>query len=218
MAYKLYSYFRSSCSWRVRIALALKGVTADLIPIHLVKNGGEQHSEGYREINPIGQLPTLDVGSIQIGQSVAICEYLEEKYPTPPLLPERLEARAKVREMVQVINSGIQPIQNLSVMQALGSQFNVERPATLEWSRKWISRGFEALESLTARSESRYLIGEEVTMADIFLVPQVYNAHRFSVDMARFPNLTRIDAELAEIPAFQTSHPSCQPDTPDELK
>ena len=217
MSYTLYSYFRSSCSWRVRIALALKGLEGDLKPVHLVKDGGEQHTTAYRSKNPMGQLPTFVSGNLSIGQSVAVIEFLEEAYPNPPLLPKDLASRAQVREMVQVINSGIQPIQNLSVMQALQGQFNLDKSAAIGWSKHWIEKGFDALETLAAKHPTPFMSGAEVTMADVFLVPQVYNARRFSVDMTSYPTLARIDEALLQLPAFEATHPSRQPDTPTDL-
>ena len=214
MSYSLRTYYRSSCSWRVRIALALKGVDASMIPVHLVKDGGEQHGLEHASLNPMRQLPVLLVGDQPISQSVAIIEYLEEVHPTPSLLPEDPLGRAQVREMVEVINSGIQPIQNLSVMQELAKQFEIDKEGTIAWSRGWITRGFEALESLVIRSHERYSWGDQVTIADVCLVPQIYNARRFGVEMSAFPTLLKVEKELNAIEAFATARPEVQGDFP----
>ena len=214
MSYSLRTYYRSSCSWRVRIALALKGVDANMIPVHLVKDGGEQHGPEHANLNPMRQLPVLLVGDQPISQSVAIIEYLEEVHPTPPLLPADPIGRAQVREMVEVINSGIQPIQNLSVMQELAKQFQIDKDGTIAWSRGWITRGFEALESLVIRSHGRYSWGDQITIADVCLIPQIYNARRFGVEMSAFPTLLKVENELNAIEAFATARPEVQGDFP----
>ena len=214
MNYGLRSYFRSSCSWRVRIVLAWKGLQADMIPVHLVQDGGEQHKEEHKALNPMRQLPVLLVGDQPISQSVAIMEYLEEVHPTPPLLPSSPLERARVREMVEVINSGIQPIQNLSVMQELKRKFEIDKEGTLGWSRYWITRGFGALETLVIQSHGRYSSGDQVTLADVCLVPQIYNARRFGVEMEAFPTLLKIEKELDAIEAFAAARPEVQGDFP----
>ena len=217
MDYKLYSYYRSSCSWRVRIALAFKGLQSAIEPIHLVRDGGEQHFAEYRAHNPMGQLPALETGASTLAQSVAILEYLEEVHPSPALLPQGAAQRAKVREMVQIINSGIQPIQNLSVMQELASRFGLAREDTVAWSHHWIDRGFHALEAVCASHAGEYLMGDDVTMADVCLVPQVYNANRFKVDMNQFPTLLRVHEGLQALPPFHDTRPEGQPDAPSDV-
>jgi len=212
--YGLRSYFRSSCSWRVRIALAWKGLDVDMVPVHLVKDGGEQHQDAHKTLNPMRQLPVLMVGDEPISQSVAILEYLEERHPHPALLPSDPLGRARVREMVEVINSGIQPIQNLSVMQELKRTFDIDKDGTLSWSRYWITRGFDALETLVIRSNGRYSSGDQVTLADVCLVPQIYNARRFGVEMEAFPTLLKIEKELDAIEAFAAARPEVQGDFP----
>ncbi len=210
----LYSYFRSSCSYRVRIALALKEIDYDYKAIHLVK--GEQHGEEYRKFNPLGQVPCLvtEQGK-SISQSVAIMEYLEEAYPnTKRLLPRDPIKRAKVREMVEAINAGTQPPQNLSVMN-MARDKPEERQ---EWGRYWIERGLRAVEQLVRQSAGRYCVGQEVSLADCCLVPQVYNAQRFKVDMNQFPNINALVKRLEDIEAFQAAAPTSQPDCPPELK
>jgi len=220
--YTLYSYFRSSASYRVRAALGLKGVAYAYVPIHLLEGGGQQHTPVYRAINPMGELPALVVESAGEGggpgevlaQSIAILEYLEEMHPTPALLPAEPLARARVRQLVEVVNSSIQPIQNLKVMRRLAEVFGADREATAAWARHWITVGFDGLEVLLARTAGRHAYGDAVTLADVLIVPQVYNARRFDVDMAPFATIARV-AEAAEaLPAFEAAHPSRQPDAP----
>lgn len=220
---RLYSYFRSSCSYRVRIALHLKGVDFDYVPIHLLEGGGQQNSEAYLARNPIGELPTLEVlnagGEVvaTLSQSVAILEYLEETYREPALLPEEPGERAKVRQLVEVVNSSIQPIQNLRVMQRLRSQFELDRPATLEWSKHWIERGFVGLEKILKGTAGVHAFGDQLSLADVVIVPQEYNARRFGVEMSNFPTIQRICATANQLTAFVKAAPDQQPDTPADL-
>ena len=212
MSYTLRSYFRSSCSWRVRISLAYKGLSYETIPVHLLKDGGQQHSDAHRGANPMRELPVLLVGDEPLAQSMAILEYLEEAHPTPSLLPKDHLARARVRQMAEVINSGIQPIQNLRVMQKLQKDFSLEKSDAMQWSADWIKFGFDALEVLVDKHSGKYCFGDEPSIADACLIPQLFNARRFSVVLDPYPNLTRVEAGLNEIEAFKASHPSQQPD------
>ncbi|XP_042876336.1 probable maleylacetoacetate isomerase 2 isoform X2 [Penaeus japonicus] len=205
----LYSYFRSSCSWRVRIALAHKGVDYEYRAINLLKQ--EQVSDEYKMLNPIGQVPALIVSGNTLTQSISILEYLEEAFPKKPLLPKDLFKRAKVREICEIIGSGIQPLQNLSVLQKIGE-------TKMEWGHFYIQKGFVALEQVLADSAGKYCVGDEVTIADCCLVPQVYNANRFKVDMAAFPVISRVHDALVSLDAFKAAHPSQQPDCPEDLK
>ncbi|ROT67146.1 hypothetical protein C7M84_014790 [Penaeus vannamei] len=205
----LYSYFRSSCSWRVRIALAHKGVDYEYRAINLLKQ--EQVSDEYKKLNPIGQVPALIVDENTLTQSISILEYLEEAFPQKPLLPKDLFKRAKVREVCEIIGSGIQPLQNLSVLQKIGE-------TKMEWGHFYIQKGFVALEQVLANSAGKYCVGDEVTIADCCLVPQVYNANRFKVDMAAFPVISRVHDALMSLDAFKAAHPSQQPDCPEDLK
>ncbi|XP_076407260.1 maleylacetoacetate isomerase isoform X4 [Peromyscus maniculatus bairdii] len=166
----LYSYFRSSCSWRVRIALALKGIDYETVPINLVKDGGQQFSEDFQTLNPMKQVPALKIDGIVIGQSLAIMEYLEETRPTPRLLPQDPQKKAIVRMISDLIASGIQPLQNLSVLKQVGQE------KQLPWAQKVITSGFNALEQILQSTAGKYCVGDEVTMADVCLAPQVANA------------------------------------------
>ncbi|XP_060613890.2 maleylacetoacetate isomerase isoform X1 [Anolis sagrei] len=207
----LYTYFRSSCTWRVRIALALKGIAYDPAPVNLVKDGGQQLSPEFQAVNPMKQVPALRIDGITLSQSLAIIEYLEETRPNPRILPQDPKKRAQARMISEHITSGIQPLQNLSVLQQMGDK-------KLDWAQRCISSGFEALERILQETAGRYCVGNEVTMADLCLVPQVYNADRYQVDLTPYPTIRRINKALLELEAFQTSHPSRQPDTPSDLK
>ncbi|XP_063146231.1 maleylacetoacetate isomerase isoform X2 [Candoia aspera] len=207
----LYTYFRSSCSWRVRIALALKGIAYEQVSINLVKDGGQQMTSDFQKVNPMQQVPVIKIDGITLSQSLAIIEYLEDTQPLPRLLPQDPKKRALVRMISNLIASGIQPLQNLEVLQQMGEK-------KLGWAPHIISRGFKALEQILQETAGRYCVGDEVTMADLCLVPQVYNAERFKVDMTPYPIIRRINKALLELEAFQNSHPTRQPDAPPELR
>uniref|UniRef100_A0A8C9UQU5 Maleylacetoacetate isomerase n=1 Tax=Spermophilus dauricus TaxID=99837 RepID=A0A8C9UQU5_SPEDA len=208
----LYSYFRSSCSWRVRIALALKGIDYETMPIHLTKDGGQQFSEEFQALNPMKQVPALKIDGVTIGQSLAIIEYLEETRPTPPLLPQDPKKRASVRMISDLIAAGIQPLQNLSVLKEVGQENQ------LPWAQKAIISGFDALERILQSTAGKYCVGDQVSMADLCLAPQVANAERFKVDLTPYPTISRINKTLLALEAFWVSHPCQQPDTPAELR
>jgi maleylpyruvate isomerase len=208
----LYSYFRSSSAWRVRIALALKGVPFELVPVHLARGGGEQHSPSFAARNALEQVPVLEVsdanGDFVLTQSIAILEYLEERFPEPPLLPKEPELRARVRQMAEIVNSGIQPFQNLGfqkILKAAGAD-----PAPIVNSH--ITRGLAALEGIAKTTAGRFLVRDGVTFADTVLVPQLSAARRFGVDVEKFPTLLRVEAECVALPAFQAADPNAQPD------
>lgn len=212
MSLSLRSYWRSSCSWRVRIALNWKGLPYDTIPVHLVADGGQQHGASHQRVNPMREVPVLIVDDQPLAQSLAILEYLEESQPTPPLLPKSPVDRARVRQMAEVINSGIQPIQNLRVMQKLGRDFELPKAAQASWSKDWISFGFDALHQLVEIYGGCYAFGEDVSFADLCLIPQLYNARRFKVDLERYPRFLDIEKACEQHPAFAAAHPSQQPD------
>ena len=208
----LLGYWRSSSSWRVRIALNWKGLSYETVPVHLVQDGGHQHRPEHRAVNPMRQVPVLLEEGEPLAQSMAILEYLEERHPEPPLLPGRALDRARARQLAEVINSGIQPIQNLRVMQRLKGEFGLDAEQARAWSRGWIEEGFVALEALVAQYGGTCCVGDAVSFADLCLVPQLYNARRFEVDLSRFPRLTAIEQRLEALPAFADAHPSTQPD------
>ncbi len=209
---KLYGYWRSSASWRVRIALELKGIAYETVPVHLVL--GQQRHADHRERNPMQQVPVLEFeaeGALRrLTQSLAILEFLEQRYPEPALLPADALERARVRELAQVINSGIQPLHNSGVLAHL-AQAAPEADGTA-WSRYFIARGLVALEALTPGVAGAFLVGDTVTLADVCLVPQLYQARRFGVDLMPFETLRRVEAACAALPAFQRAHADRQPD------
>jgi maleylacetoacetate isomerase len=207
----LYSYFRSSAAYRVRIALNLKNLMAEMVSIHLQKEGGLNRKPSYRAINPQMRVPALklDSGEVLI-QSLAIIEYLDEIHPQPPLLPRDPVDRAKVRAAAQVIACDIHPLNNTAPLRYLKHQLSQPQPQIDEWYHHWIVEGFNAVEALIAGSP--YAFGREITLADICLVPQVYNARRLKVPVERFPKIVAIDAACRELPAFDKARPENQPD------
>lgn len=207
---KLFTYFRSSSSYRVRIALNLKGVRWRSEHVHLVR--GEQHNHSYLARNPQGRVPALEAAGKTMTQSTAIIEYLEETVPEPPLLPTDPGERAHVRSMVGLVACDIQPLNNLQVLKYLKDPLGHDQETVNTWYRHWIERGFAAMEKMVADSRGRFCHGDTPGMADVFLVPQVWNARRFEVDMSAFPHLAAIDAACAELPAFRDAAPENQPD------
>jgi maleylpyruvate isomerase len=212
---KLHGYFRSSAAYRVRIALNHKGLHWENLPVHLVKDGGQQFSPAYRALNPSSLVPTLEDGDLVLGQSVAILEYLEEAYPQNPLLPTGMAQRARVRAFVQAIACDIHPLNNLRVLKYLVRDLNATEDQKLAWYRHWIDVGLAGLETqLTAGGahQGPYCFGSQLTLADVCLVPQMANARRFDCDLSAFPTLVAIDAACNQLPAFQQAAPSRQPD------
>jgi len=212
---KLYTYFRSSAAYRVRIALNLKGLAYDAVLVHLVKGGGEHLQDAYRAVNPSALVPSLQDEGATITQSMAILEYLEETHPATPLLPAAPLERARVRELAQMIACDIHPVNNLRILRYLVRTLGVSDDAKNEWYRHWIKEGFAALEAHLARDPApgRFCHGDTPTMADCFLVPQVYNAQRFDVDMTAYPRIAAINDACTALPAFIAAHPSQQPDS-----
>lgn len=209
---KLYSYFRSSAAYRVRIALALKGLDFDLIPVHLVKDGGEQKQPDYTAINPQQLVPSFETDDGEIlTQSMAIMEYLEENYPQIPLLPTDKIARAKVRAIAQLIASDIHPLNNLRVLKYLKHTLKIEETQKDAWYQHWIYLGFDALEKLLPE-HGNFCYGDMPTIADCCLIPQVYNALRFECDMTDYPKIMRIYQHCNTLPAFITASPEQQVD------
>lgn len=209
---RLHSYWRSSCSYRVRIALNYKGLNYEYAPVHLVRDGGQQHQAQFLAKNPLAQVPTLDFilggREVSLSQSLAILEYLDERYPQPPLLPKNLFLRARARQLAEIVNSGIQPLQNNYVLVELG-RHDVDAGA---WCRHFISRGLAGLERLASQTAGAFSVGDEPSMADVCLVPQLYNARRAGIDTASFATLAHIEAACSELEAFQKAHPDRQPD------
>jgi maleylacetoacetate isomerase len=208
---KLYSYFRSSAAYRVRIALNLKGIAYDTISVHLVKDGGHNRRPEYRAINPQMRVPALviDSGEVLI-QSPAIIEYLDETHPDPPFLPKDPVARAKARALADIVACDIHPLNNTSPLRYLKRAMHQEQSAIDAWYHHWVTEGFEALEALL--EPGPYSCGSAVTIADIFLVPQVNNARRLKVPLDKFPKIVAIEAACLALPAFERARPENQPD------
>jgi len=211
---KLYSYFRSSAAYRVRIALNLKGIAYEQVPVNLLK--GEDQGEDYRKLNPQGLVPALITADGQVLiQSLAICEYLEEHYPDPPLLPAAAPGRARVRALADLIACDIHPLNNLRVLKYLTGTLGVDKEQKIAWYQHWVVEGFTALEALLADSPDtgRFCHGDQPTLADVCLVPQVANAQRLACELSPYPTIQRISAACDALPAFAQAHPSQQPDT-----
>ncbi|WP_322058940.1 maleylacetoacetate isomerase [Paraburkholderia sp. J63] len=212
---KLYSYFRSSASYRVRVALNLKNLSYEYVPVHLVREGGEQLKPAYRKINPDAIVPTLiDDENHAIQQSLAIIEYLEETHPEPPLLPKSPADRAHVRSLALQIACEIHPIDNLRVLRYLKHTLGVDDAAKDAWYRHWIEAGFTTLEERLANDPrtGKLCYGDTPTIADLCLVPQIYNAHRFKIDTTRYPTIQRIHDHAVQLDAFVRAAPGVQPD------
>jgi maleylpyruvate isomerase len=209
---RLFSYWRSSSAWRVRIALNYKNLEHEIVPVHLLRDGGGQHEPGFLEYNPMGQVPVLEVQdgekTLRLTQSMAILEYLEEKAPTPPLLPADPISRARARQLAEMINSGIQPLQNLALRQALRAQGFDPDPVV----RTFVENGLAAVEGVARSTAGRFLVGDQPTFADAYLIPQLYASRRLYVDVGAFAALLRIESNCATLPAFQAAHPDAQPD------
>jgi len=213
---RLYSYWRSSAAYRVRIALNLKALNYQLTPVHLVRDGGEQHGEAFRKVNPQGLVPTLQHGQRLIQQSVTIIEYLDETFAEHPLLPSLARDRARVRGMAQLIACDMHPLGNLRVLQYLEREFKATPEQREAWVRHWLTLGFQAIETLLAENSTSgdFCEGDQPGLADCLLVPQMYNARRFGLDLAPFPTVSRIDAACMALDAFKKAAPEAQPDAP----
>jgi maleylpyruvate isomerase len=208
---KLYSFYRSSAAYRVRIALNLKGVSHEIVSRHLTKGGGEHLSAEFQRINPQMRVPALVLndGSV-LTQSLAIIEYLDETHPQPPLLPRDAQPRAQVRAVAQIIASDIHPLNNLAPLRYLHRQFGQDQGALDDWYRHWIAQGFAAIEALIAPGP--FAFGASVTLADLCLVPQVYNARRYKLSLDAFPKIVGVDAACQKLDAFANAAPERQPD------
>ncbi len=207
---KLHGYWRSSAAYRVRIALNLKGLPYDQAPHDLRAN--EHHDAAYKALNPQGLVPALEHDGQVITQSGAIMEWLEETHPEPPLLPRDAQSRATVRAMGGLIACDIHPLNNLRVLRVLKSDFHVDDVAQQRWARAWIGEGFAALEQMIAHHGKGYCFGSEPTLADCYLIPQMFSAQRFEVDLQPYPAIRAVGETCADHPAFNRAHPRHQPD------
>jgi maleylacetoacetate isomerase len=209
MAYTLYSAWRATAPYRVRIGLALKGVDYDYVALDLIK--GDQRAPEYRAVNPQGLTPALDIGGHVLTQSLAILEWLEETRPKPAILPTEPLDRATVRAMAGIIACDIHPLNNTRVGRELHKR-GVDQAGILAWTQRWITDGFDTLEPIIARHGRGFAFGETPTLADCCLIPQVYSANRYEVDLTSYPAIRAVAERAAEHPAFQAAHPNNQPD------
>lgn len=210
---KLYGYWRSSASWRVRIGLALKGIGYEYVAVNLVADGGAQRGEAYRAINPMMQVPTLvwtHEGEARVlSQSLPILEWLDETHPSPPLLPADPYLRARARSLAEVVNAGMQPMQNLEAQRFIRDELKGDAAA---FTQHFLLRGARALEAAASQTAGEFLVGDAPSLADVCLVPQLFGCRRFGVDIDDFPTLRRVEARCAAMDAFQAAHPDAQPD------
>ncbi|WP_367986547.1 maleylacetoacetate isomerase [Vibrio sp. NTOU-M3] len=212
MAIQLYGYWRSSAAYRVRIALNLKQLDYEHHSVHLIKEGGEQHTARYQALNPSELVPVLVDGDVVLNQSLAIIDYLDEVYPQHLVTPSRKKDRYLVKALAQDIAVDIHPLNNLRVLQFLTDDFEVTEAQKMAWYHHWIALGFHALEKKLVSTSGMYSVGNQITLVDVCLVPQVYNALRFNVDMSSFPIISRIYEALSSHPAFIKAAPENQPD------
>ncbi len=210
MPITLYNYYRSSTSYRTRIALNIKGVAYDVVAVNLLKN--EHKHADYLVLNPSGGVPALKVGEQVLTQAHAILEYLEERWPQPPLLPKNLEARANIRALCQIIACDIHPVNNTSVQHYLTETLGHSETEKMAWIAHWQAKGLAAFEAMIKPIAGTYCYGDQLTMADVSLIPQLFNARRFECDLAPYPTLLRIEAACLALPAFEKAHPMHQPD------
>ena len=209
MSFTLYSAWRATAPYRVRIGLALKGVAYDYSPLDLIR--GDQRSPQYAQVNRQGLTPALDIGEMVLTQSVAILEWLEEEYPDPPILPKSALDRQVVRCMALIVACDIHPLNNTRVGRKL-NKMGIDQAGILEWTQGWIKDGFDALEPMVERYGQGFAFGKTPTLADCCLVPQVYSANRYEVDLTPYPSIRAAAERAAEHPAFQAAHPTKQPD------
>jgi maleylacetoacetate isomerase len=208
---RLYTYWRSSAAYRVRIALNWKGLSYQALPTHFLRK--EHRAAEFLARNPQGLVPVMEDGSVVLAQSIAIIEYLEERRPEPPLLPRDPESRARARSLALAIACDIHPLNNLRVLQYLTNELAQPQDKVDAWYRHWIATGFAALEQEAVRhGDGRHLVGDQVSIADVCLVPQVYNARRFNCDLAPYPTLVAVNDSMSALPAFQAARPEAQPD------
>ncbi len=209
---KLYSYYRSTAAYRVRIALNYKSIDHTIIPVNLIDD--EQHHSTYKQHNPQARVPTLDTGEIQFGQSLAILEYLEETYPTPPLLPESPDERAYVRYISQIIACDMHPLNNVGTIKYLKEHLHHTQEEAMQWYFHWLKTGFTALENIIKENsyQGKCCLGDSITIADVCLIPQIYNAFRFKFSMDNYPTLMAINEYCTSLPYVVNASPEKQPD------
>lgn len=209
---KLHSYFRSSAAYRCRIALNLKGLAYQTVQVHLLRDGGQHNTPAYRALNPQGLVPTLEHAGRIITQSLAIIEYLDEIQRKPQLLPGDAASRANIRAFALAIACDIHPINNLRVLNYLKGPLRQDQAAVDRWYRHWVEMGLAAAERMLPQGQSRFCFDDQPSLADVCLVPQIYNARRLNCDLAQMPRLVAIDAAARGLPAFADAAPEAQPD------
>ncbi len=211
--FKLYGFWRSSATWRVRIGLAYKGVSYDYEPLHLRRDGGEQNTDAYGAKNPMREVPLLEFEHegrlVRLGQSMAILEYLDETIPAPSLLPTDPWLRARCRQIAEMINAGIQPLQNTRVQLWVENELGADSRA---WVRHWVTRALPALEAVVAETAGRFAVGDSLSLADLYLIPELQFARRFEIPLDAYPTLLRVEEACAVLPAFIAAHAKNQPD------
>lgn len=211
----LYNYFRSSTSYRVRIALYYKNLPFEYKPVHLLNNGGEQFFQDYKNMNPMSEVPTLIHEGLPLSQSMAIIEYLDEVFPSAPLFPKEVQRRARVRQFCENINSFMHPLSNLKVLQYLEVNHNYKQAEKEIWVQHWLQKGFEAAENLLKKSHGHFCFGDQITAADLFLIPQVFSAQRYKVELGPYPLIQKINEHCLTLDFFKKAHPFRQPDCPE---
>ncbi|MCF6807789.1 maleylacetoacetate isomerase [Thiotrichales bacterium 19S9-12] len=204
---KLYDYFRSSASYRVRIALELKKIPYELEEVHLIRDGGQQYHEDYTRLNPQQRVPTLVDDDLVLTQSTAILQYLEDQYPKPRLLPDDSKNKYKILSFINIIACDVHPLNNLSVLNYLKDEFQIDEQQKLSWYHHWIEQGFQAIELQLASSKGSFSFGNDISLADIYLIPQVYNAIRFNLAMEKYPLILEIYNACNQLDAFQKASP-----------
>lgn len=213
----LYSYFRSSTSYRVRIALHLKSIPFEYHAIHLLNNGGEQNQPAYRKLNPVGGVPAIVHNGFTLSESIAILEYLDECFITPRLYPQDLQQKALVRQMCEIINSDLHPLTNLRVLQFLEKKGFTQADKD-QWSHHWLKIGLDAFQAMAIKHGGNFSFGDHLTAADVCLIPHLFTARRFNFDLGPYAKLLQIEESCLQIDGFKKAHPFCQPDTPPEFK
>ena len=210
---KFYGYFRSSAAYRCRIAFNLKNIEYDFIPIHLRKDGGQQNSPEFKKINPQSLLPSIEDNGFILSQSLAIIEWLDDKYPMPNLLPKDINLRAQARAFAQSIACEIHPLQNLRVQNYIKDEFNQDDKKVSNWLKRWLGGGLKECEEIIKKSKNfDFCFGDQPTIADLCLVPQIFSEQRFNIDLSDMPKLTSIYNNCSQLDAFKEAHPSKQPD------
>ncbi len=213
----LYNYFRSSASYRVRIGLYWKNLDFKYVPVHLLKDGGEQHMPAFQAINPAGEVPTLVHAGRPLSQSLAIFQYLDQLFPDKPLFPQDAFLKAQVWQFCESINC-IQPLQNLKVLQYLESDMKISKDQVKDWVQHWVISNLQTCEATLEKYSGQFCFGDQVTAADLFLMPQLFVVKRFEISLGSFPLIRKIEKNCEGLEAFKQAHPLVQPDTPAELK